>query len=431
MTVVDRFERELPGLLEELYMGPTPPYRDDLLNLTAQTRQRPGWTIAERWIPMDTIAQRAALPSVPWRTIGAVALVVLLLAAATIFYAGSRQTRLPQPFGPAANGRVAYASNGDIYTTDPATGQALAIVTGPEVDQEPVWSLDGTLLAFERRIDGRSGRLFVVRPDGSSLRSITPDPMSKIETYAFSPDGRQVAVSYGSAKPTIAFANVDGSGFRVFDVGMPASFPAFRPPDGEQIAFIGNPSTNLDIDGLYVANIDGSGLRTIVDPSLSNTAELPRWSPDGTQLAYDVADFTVPEWTVTTHVVASDGTNDHVLPAPEGARWSGAPAWSNEGTRLALLGGYSVSSADDLVLAVVPADGSGVGVATERHALKGWPQAFEWSPDDSAILVAPITLPGGQAAQQVLMDPLTGSLREASWQTNSAPAWQRVAPPEP
>ena len=39
-----RFEQELPGLLDDLYMGLMPAYRDHVLQQTARTRQRPAWS---------------------------------------------------------------------------------------------------------------------------------------------------------------------------------------------------------------------------------------------------------------------------------------------------------------------------------------------------------------------------------------------------
>ena len=78
MTTSDRFERDVPGLLE-LYLGPMPPYRDDILSRTAVTRQRPGWTFIERWLPVSAITGRLTAGSpVPWR---ALALAALLLMA--------------------------------------------------------------------------------------------------------------------------------------------------------------------------------------------------------------------------------------------------------------------------------------------------------------------------------------------------------------
>ncbi len=51
-------------------------------------------------------------------------------------------------------------------------------MTGPEQDLRPVFSLDGTRFAFERKVDDSSGPglLFVAHADGSGLAQVTPEP---------------------------------------------------------------------------------------------------------------------------------------------------------------------------------------------------------------------------------------------------------------
>jgi hypothetical protein len=99
-------------------------------------------------------AARRSLPSVPWRTVGLLALLALLLIAAVAFAVGSSQTRLPEPYGVAANGLVAVESGGDILLVDPVTGEQTVAIGGPTVDMAPIFSKDGTRLAFLREADG-------------------------------------------------------------------------------------------------------------------------------------------------------------------------------------------------------------------------------------------------------------------------------------
>ena len=81
MTAEQRSERHLTTILEDLYLGPTPSYRDEVLAVATHRRQRPAWAIPGRWLPMADIASRtASAPRVPWRTVG----VALVLAAIPI-----------------------------------------------------------------------------------------------------------------------------------------------------------------------------------------------------------------------------------------------------------------------------------------------------------------------------------------------------------
>src|SRR5687768_12432534 len=119
MNQTDRLERELTAWFVDAASPRTPDYMTDILRQTAGTRQRPRWSFFERWIPMSVITlARQTLKPIPWRTVGLIAILALLLAAAAAFYVGNRP-RLPAPFGRAGNGLMAYAQGGDIYTVNP------------------------------------------------------------------------------------------------------------------------------------------------------------------------------------------------------------------------------------------------------------------------------------------------------------------------
>ena len=156
MTGPQRLDRDLPLLLEDLYMGGTPDYRDDLVQRIERTRQRPVWMFPERWLPVDITTERAAVARVPWRAVGLVALLALIVAASLAIYIGSQRQPgpVPAPFGLARNGALAVSLDGDIVAVDQASGQVTPLVTGPEDDQEPTYSPDGTKLGFIRGTPG-------------------------------------------------------------------------------------------------------------------------------------------------------------------------------------------------------------------------------------------------------------------------------------
>jgi len=136
MTAERRLERDLPNILGDLSAGPYPDYIDDVLTITAQRRQRPAWTFPERWLPVAEITSRSAVaPRVPWRTVALAMLLIALIAVGAAAYIGSHQTRLPAPFGPAANGLIALQEGGDLLTVDPSTGEHHLLVGGPSNDE--------------------------------------------------------------------------------------------------------------------------------------------------------------------------------------------------------------------------------------------------------------------------------------------------------
>jgi Tol biopolymer transport system component len=429
MTSERRFDQDLPDLLAQVAQAPAPDYRDQIVQRTARIRQRPAWTFPERWLPMSAVTSRAAIaPRVPLRIVGLVALLLLALIVGAVLIGGS-QRHVPAPFGPAANGRVAFAKGGDIYTADPVSGVATAVVTGPETNVGPVWSRDGTRFVFEREVTSgpSNARLFVARADGSGLVAITSKPQANPSRFAFSPDGTEVVYTAGPAASELWIAKTDGSGARQIDVGMSVRDPRYRPPNGDEIVFA---SANGVGDGIYAVDVATNNVRTIVAPSAGVGLDVVGVAPDGSRVAYSAAstnDTTRNTYRVQVRAIDGSGTT-LTLPMPQGATFQDAPAWSNDSTRIVVTRGYSTHN-QEMTLAVLPADGSGsaVGVETARGLTGCCDTLLEWAPDDKSILVSPEDL--DQVIQpQLLLDPATGLTRATPWAAIGDPAWQRVAP---
>jgi Tol biopolymer transport system component len=376
--------------------------------------------------------QPVVAPRIPWRSIALTVLLAgLLLAMIAALVAGTRPN-VPNPFGPARNGLVAYSAGGDIFTVDPIYGTATAIVTGPETDLDPRWSRDGVRLVFERKVNGDAGpgQLFTVRAAGSQLTLLTPEPLVLLETYDFSPDGTEVLLSSNvNGSRTMSIAKADGSGVRTLDLQMVTAHPQYRPADGGQISFVGlTPSVGRY--GLYVVNSDGSDLRTLIDPVDHDfDVDDVMWSPDGSRIAYTATES--PWGTRAIHVMSVDGTMDRTIELGSGVSWARQPAWSNDGTRLLMVHGSTLPF-EGVPAVVSTADLAGPGVeiahawTMDRKNTACCP-LFEWAPDDSSILATPGDS-SGRALQQLLWDPVNGTSRPAPWTSTSDPAWQRLAP---
>jgi Tol biopolymer transport system component len=434
MTSERRFDQDLPDLLAQVAQAPAPDYRDLIVQRTARTRQRPAWTFPERWLPMSAVTSRAALaPRFPLRIVGVVALLLIALIVGAVLIAGS-QHRLPAPFGPTRNGLVAYASGGDIFTVDAVTGNSTAIVKGPG-DINPRWSRDGTQLVFERQdVVLGPGLLFVARPDGSHLVQVTPEPLSSIANYSFSPNGKEILISAEiAAVPRLLIAATDGSGIRPLDLPGRVTDAAWRPPDGSEILFMdAGTDSNGNDSSIYAVNPQDGKIRTILKgaDATGRFRGNPAWSPDGSLVSYG-------EWCgctsnggldVRTHIITAQGTADHMLPIPTGAVWQAPYGWSNDGTRLLAIRGYT-GGVERARPVAVPVDGSGSGIEIPYAGGIGTPSAWawEWAPDDSSVLGTPADA-SGAALDQVLLDPVAGTSRTLPWASLSQPSWQRVAP---
>jgi len=437
MTSGQRFEQDLPELLARTGRPSVPDYRDDIVRQTAAMRQRPAWTFPERWLPMSAVTSRAnVVPRVPWRILAVATLLVLALVGALVV-AGSRP-HVVAPFGPAANGLVAYAINGDIHTVDPVTGADAVAASGPGDDINPVFSRDGQKMAFEHRVSAEinQGSLVVSNVDGSGPVSLMPDPMPGISYYSFSPDGKEIAFTAGAdGMKDLWIAKVDGSGLSKVDVGMPVQEPSWRPPDGKEIVFGSPPPLGGDGGGtgIYAVDPQTGTVRTVVAREAGVGRDVVAVSPDGLRIAYSRSDVAVQNDlekghnTYQVHVVALDGSSDVTLPMPAGAVFQDTPVWSNDGTRLAITRGYADRN-QDMTLAIVPVNGTGVGIETKHQITGCCGNQLDWSPADTSILFVPIGLESGNPAQQLLVDPSTGTTTRAPWTTTSPPAWQRRLP---
>ena len=97
--------------------------------------------------------------------------------------------------------------------------------------------------------------------------------------------------------------DVASGGERVLDVGMPVEEVSFRPPNGDELMFVGLEGENQTI---YTIGADGSNLRPVVGPTTG--IQGPQWSPDGSRIAY--SQYDVASNRVFTHVVGADGSGD-------------------------------------------------------------------------------------------------------------------------
>jgi Tol biopolymer transport system component len=424
MTTERRLERDLPSHLVDIAMGPYPEYIDDVLSITAQRRQRPGWTFPERWIPMDTTTTPVPAARMPWRQLGVLALLLILVAGAAVVYVGSQQqTRPAPPFGLAANGNVLYAEDGDIVVADPVTGEANALVTGPDRDSGPVWSVDGTKIAFERGV----GNLFVVREDGQGLTQVTPTPIRGLDSWSFSPDGRSItSFAYGEYGLSIMVVPSDGSAApKLFPVPVTTDDgpPQYR-PDGSEIMFIGQ-EPGAASRAVFALDPVAGTTRTIVTAPSERDISGATWSPDGSKISYNMHDTTAEGLSNRIYVASSDGSGVVAVNTDLGstADWGWEGLWSNDGTRMVI--GRAYQNPERFTTAIVPVDRSNAGI--EIECPPGAPAndctaSWTWSPDDAMLIGS------RENGAQFLADPQTGKIRPAPWTVTGYPQMQRRAP---
>ncbi len=206
----------------------------------------------------------------------------------------------------------------------------------------------------------------------------------------------------------IFVAATDGSGFsKVGDQGLNAWRPRWS-PDGSLLAFAA--SRGGVEQGVYLMTPAGTDVRrisTIADDDPNGYGFFSvSWSPDGRSIA------TRAQGSIWIIPVRAHDAADEVAIAPPDAV---VPWWSPDGTRIAY------ADLTNSVLRVVPATGG------ESASLGLAPQSsgFTWSPDGESI-VANRCYTGGCGLE--IVDPLTGDHVAGIPATNPGmyPSWQRL-----
>jgi Tol biopolymer transport system component len=150
------------------------------------------------------------------------------------------------------------------------------------------WSPDGSRIAFVNIVDEPEGlpgvwtnkEIFVIGADGSNLTRLTNHPAWD-EHPVWSPDGSLIAFQTrrdelpNDNNAEIYVMDADGSNVtRLTNHPAPDDYPAWS-PDGSRIAFMSHRDGNWEI---YVMDIDGSNVTNLTNNAADDT--YPVWSPN-------------------------------------------------------------------------------------------------------------------------------------------------------
>lgn len=205
-------------------------------------------------------------------------------------------------------------------------------------------------------------------------------PNQPILAWDPSPDGKSIAVMYGSTSFNGGAYYGKIGGFAVnlaTRVETPLTHTMDTPkwsPDGKKIAFT-VVTTGTDAD-LYVINADGTGVQQLT--SQPGLAEQPTWSPDSRAIAF--ARVTLgPVNTGALWVINVDGTGQRQIPVQSSIVTE--PVWSPDGSRIAFDGGPDIWT--------VSPDGTQLNKLTSACPDGSCPDAFfsgpSWSPDSQKL----------------------------------------------
>ena len=260
----------------------------------------------------------------------------------------------------------------EIATVGLDGGEPKRLTENRPLDHVPVWSPDGTRIAFVadppelNYYGGYPRRLYTMAADGTDVRDVVPALEDVVPALwdvtlsppEWSPDGKRLAFvaeepgpaeEYYPLRRILYTVAVDGSDLQ--RISETVTSPSWS-PDGEQLAFGRNDG---GVEGIYTVRPDGTNQRRLVDaPGVKQVL----WSPDGKEILF-VSD--------SAYVVHPDGSGIREV-------FSGVDraAWSPDGSRIAFYDDW-----DGRVVSIAR-DGTDLRLLARKTVLGPWTSEYEF-----------------------------------------------------
>ncbi len=325
--------------------------------------------------------------------------------------------------------RIAYAKGDELYVCKADGTESRKLVAAPSPVRWPRWSPRGSILRFTVGNPGGRTSIEEVSADGGRRHALLPGWKGVYCCGNWTPDGKYYIFQSGFDRRTDIWALREGigpfgkgkgepvqltagpmdfrspvssiDGKRLFVIGeqLRGELVRFESKSGQFVPFLGGISA-LDVDvskdGEWVAYVsypEGVLWRSRVDgsqrlqlTSLPMQAWLPRWSPDGKQIAFSAG---VPGRPSKIHVVAADGGRPAQLTT--GNHYETDPSWSPDQNSLVFGGvpwleGVAPGSA---VIRMLDLKTRQVSILSGSEGL----YSPHWSPDGRYILAMSLDSP--------------------------------------
>jgi len=196
--------------------------------------------------------------------------------------------------------QVAFTLGGDIWVMPAGGGNGKRVTSGPDKDQWPRFSPDGTRIAYFTNKGGGNADIYLLDLKTGSSRQLTRHPAGDF-FHNWSPDGKEIVFcSERSGNKEIWSVEVETRGLTQLTNNPAADDDPSYSPDGKQIVF---DSGRRGSQAIYVMNADGTGVRRVTRDA--GFFQVPSFGADGKLIVYEGTSATGRPQGL--HVVAATG----------------------------------------------------------------------------------------------------------------------------
>jgi eukaryotic-like serine/threonine-protein kinase len=264
-----------------------------------------------------------------------------------------------------------------IYTMKP-DGSELTRLTDPDQDADyPLWSTDGTRIAYRVKLDDDVYTLYVMNPDGSDGQRLT-DMEANILVYGWSADDSLLMALIGVEERYQLFLMkaADGVPHQILESGV-YPYPVWSPVANVLLYASEGAANSADTSDADIYRFDAVGTAGSARAIIAGEgyATYPVWLPDGESIIY----VTSAESTnFNLHQADDDGSNSQRILTMDGDEIFPLP--STDGSRIVFLF-LDFDEGDDLY--IVNIDGTAPRLLHEDYNAV---LSLDWSPDGRYLL---------------------------------------------